>query len=129
MGGRMNSVTLIGRLTKDVEVMTSQGGTVIANFTVAVNRNQEETDFIRCVAFNKTAEVLQNYTSKGSQIGVEGSIRVENFEDKEGNKRTAVKVSAYRIQLLEPKQEKPQKKEEPKEDFDEININSDDLPF
>ena len=123
----MNSVNLIGRLTKDIEIVNTQGGTNIANFTVAINRNQEETDFIRCVAFNKTAEVLEKYTSKGSQIGVEGSIRVEQFQDKEGNNRTAVKVSAYRIQLLDSKQDQPQKKEEPKpQDF---NVVESELPF
>ena len=123
----MNSVHLIGRLTRDIEKITTQGGTVIGNFTLAVNRNKEETDFIRCVAFNKTVEVLEQYTSKGSQIGVEGSIRVENFEDKEGNKRTAVKVNAYRIELLDSKSEsKPQgqpKQPEP------LEVDEDELPF
>jgi len=97
----MNSVSLIGRLTRDVEIVQTQGGTDIANFTLAVDRNKEETDFIRCVAFNKSADVLRNYTSKGTRIGVEGSVRVENYKDKEGNKRTATKVSAYRIELLD----------------------------
>ena len=125
----MNSVHLIGRLTKDIEIVQTQSGTDIANFTLAINRNKEETDFIRCVAFNKTAEVLNNYTSKGSQIGVEGSIRVENFEDKEGNKRTAVKVNAYRIELLDSKSDNKQKQKPQEQEMKDIDIGEDSLPF
>ena len=125
----MNSVHLIGRLTKDIEIVQTKSGTDIANFTLAVNRNKEETDFIRCVAFNKTAEVLNNYTSKGSQIGVEGSIRVENFEDKEGNKRTAVKVNAYRIELLDSKSDNKPKQKPQEQEMKDSDIDEDSLPF
>ena len=129
----INNVTLVGRLTRDVELKTTQSGTIIANYTVAVNRNKEETDFINCVSFNKTAEVLNNYTSKGALVGVSGKIQVDQYE-KDGQKRTAVKVNAFQVQLLEPKKEtkKEEPKKEPKEkpqDFEEIDVKDSDLPF
>ena len=66
----MNKVLLIGRLTRDAELRYTPSGKAVASFTVAVQRNKEEADFINCVAWNKVAENLANYTSKGSLVGV-----------------------------------------------------------
>lgn len=89
----MNSVNLIGRLVRDPEIRYSQSGMAILRFTVAVDRklskdkkqeaernNQPTADFISCTAFGKTAEVIANYHSKGSQIGVEGRIQTGSYE-------------------------------------------------
>lgn len=89
----MNSVNLIGRLVRDPEVRYSQSGMAILRFTVAVDRklskdkkeeaernNQPTADFISCTAFGKTAEVIANYHSKGSQIAVEGRIQTGSYE-------------------------------------------------
>lgn len=78
----MNSVNLIGRLVKDIEAKKTNNGKKIVNFSLAVRRTPEQTDFITCVAFDKTAEILENYCSKGSQIGVSGSIRAGKVDDK-----------------------------------------------
>jgi len=86
----MNNWTGIGRLTKDVELQYASTGTAIATFTVAINRkfkNQNgeyDADFIRCKAFRKTAEVLSEHTSKGAQIGLEGTIQTGKFDNQEG---------------------------------------------
>ena len=89
----MNSVNLIGRLVRDPELRYSQSGMAILRFTVAVDRklskdkreeaqanNQPTADFISCTAFGKTAEVIANYHSKGSQIAVEGRIQTGSYE-------------------------------------------------
>lgn len=82
----MNTVALVGRLTKDPEVRTNNDLT-IARYTLAVDRRgkDEPADFIRCVAFGKTAQFAEKYLSKGSQIGVTGSIRTGSYKDKNGN--------------------------------------------
>ncbi|WP_019125540.1 single-stranded DNA-binding protein [Peptoniphilus grossensis] len=89
----MNSVNLIGRLVRDPELKYSKSGMAILKFTVAVDRklskdkreeaernNQPTADFISCTAFGKTAEVIANYHSKGSQIAVEGRIQTGSYE-------------------------------------------------
>lgn len=96
----MNNVTLIGRLTKDPEQRQSNSGTVMCNFTLAVNRRfkkqgQPDADFITCVAFGKTAEIICKYLHKGDQMGAEGSIQTSNYTNKQGQKiyRTDVLVN------------------------------------
>lgn len=93
----MNLVVLMGRLTKDPEVRYSQNQTATASFTVAVDRNipkdkkdaaqangQPTADFIRCVAFNKTAENIGRFFQKGRMIGIEGRIQTGSYTNKEG---------------------------------------------
>lgn len=84
----MNSVQLMGRITKDLDLKTSQSGTSFMSFTVAVNRKfskEKETDFISCKAFGKTAENIAKFFSKGSLIAVEGRIQTGSYE-KDGNR-------------------------------------------
>ena len=94
----MNSVNLIGRLVREPELKYTQSGLAVLRFTVAVDRklskdkkeeaernNQPTADFISCTAFGKTAEVIANYHSKGSQIAVEGRIQTGSYE-KDGRK-------------------------------------------
>ena len=88
----MNSINLIGNLTKDFDLKYSQSGTAFVNGSVAVQRrfkNQQgeyETDFINLKAFGKTAENLANYFSKGSKIGISGSLQTGSYENKEGQR-------------------------------------------
>jgi single-strand DNA-binding protein len=99
----MNKVLLIGRLTKDAELRYTANGKAVASFTVAVQRNKEEADFINCVAWNKTAENLANYTSKGSLIGVEGSIQTRNYKNNEGKTVYVTEVWAQSVEFLSSK--------------------------
>lgn len=85
----MNCVNLIGRMTKDPEVRTFEGkGTnedvLQAMFTLAVDRNQDEADFIRCFAYGKTAETIEQYCSKGMRVGVTGHMRTGSYQHKDG---------------------------------------------
>lgn len=86
----MNNWSGVGRLTKDVDLRYSQSGTAVANFTLAINRpfkNQDgerEADFIRILAFGKTAETIAQYVKKGQQLGIEGRIQTGSYENKQG---------------------------------------------
>ncbi|MGL4772141.1 MAG: single-stranded DNA-binding protein [Clostridium sp.] len=92
----MNKVILIGRLTKDPELRFAAGsGNAVCRLTVAVNRpfKKDETDFINCVAFGKTAETISQYLSKGSQLAVSGSIRTGSYDAQDGTKRYTTDVA------------------------------------
>lgn len=86
----MNKVMLIGRLTRDPEVRYSQNDTAIARYTLAVDRmtrNAEQSaDFIRCVAFNKSAEFAETYLHKGIKIAVTGRIQTGSYTNQDGQK-------------------------------------------
>ena len=90
----MNHVALIGRLTKDPDVRYSQGENqkAIARYTLAVDRpgkkqeGQQNSDFISCVAFDRTAEFAEKHLSKGTKIAVQGSLRTGSYTNKEGQK-------------------------------------------
>ena len=98
----MNNVILIGRLTKDPQLSFSKGkGTAIAKLTVAVNRMQKgEADFINCVAFGKTAETIGNYMTKGSQIAINGEIRVDNYKKEDGTWVNNTNVLVNRFEFV-----------------------------
>lgn len=103
----MNYVTLTGRIATDLEIKEI-GETKIINFNIAVKRNfknsndEYETDFIRCVVFNKTAERLNEYTKKGDIIGVNGRLQVSTFEKNE-EKRTSYEVVVNDLYFLTSK--------------------------
>ena len=105
----INSVNLTGRLTRDPELRVSQSDIAIGNFTLAVNRNftdrngERQADFINCVAFKKTAELLKQYVSKGSQIGVTGRLQSRSYENKEGQRVYVTEVVVENLVFLDTK--------------------------
>lgn len=105
----MNTVQLVGRLTREVDLKFTSSGTAVGNFTLAVNRNftnqqgEREADFINCVIWQKSAENLANFTRKGSQIGVEGRIQTRNYENQQGQKVYVTEVLVNQFHLLEPR--------------------------
>ncbi len=94
----LNKVIIMGRITRDLELKQTPQGTSVLSFTVAVDRNfvkqgeERQTDFINCVAWRQTAEFISRFFGKGRMIAIEGSLRVRNYEDSNGNKRTATEV-------------------------------------
>ena len=93
----INKAILVGRLTADPELRTTQSGISVCSFSVAIDRRyssggERQTDFINCVAWRQSAEFISRYFGKGKMIGIEGSIQSRNYEDKQGNKRTAIEV-------------------------------------
>ena len=87
----MNVCVLLGRLTKDPELKTTQSGKSVVTFSLAVD-GFKDTDFIDCVAWNATAENLAKFKKKGEQIALTGRITTRSYEDRNGNKRKAVEV-------------------------------------
>lgn len=113
----MNNVTLIGRLTKDPTTRTFQskndGDVLQATFTLAVDRNAEEADFIRCIAYGKTAEIVEQYTEKGTRIGVTGHLRTDSYQHKDGYTVYTCDVIVDRFDFADAsKADKPQAPQE-----------------
>lgn len=110
----INSVNLTGRLTRDPELRVSQSDIAIGNFTLAVNRTftdrngERQADFINCVAFKKTAELLKQYVSKGSQIGVTGRLQSRSYENKEGQRVYVTEVVVENLVFLDTKSDNAQ---------------------
>ena len=104
----LNQVTLVGRLTSDLEIKEVNEQKV-ANFGLAVPRNYKnaegvyETDFINCTVWGAIATNTAEYCKKGDVIGVVGRLQIESYEDKEGNKRHAAKVNVEKVTFLSSK--------------------------
>lgn len=104
----MNRVCLIGRLTRDPELRTTTTGKQVADFTLAVDRRGEGADFFRVNAWDKSAEFVANYLSKGRLVSVDGRLQSRKFTDRDGNNREVVEVVADNVQGLDkPKDEAP----------------------
>lgn len=103
----MNQVNLIGRLARDVDMRTAKNEeqTAIAIFTLAVDRNGKECDFISCRAFGKTAEFMERYTAKGQRIGVTGRIQTGSYEGKKGETVYTTDVIVNQIYFADGKRE------------------------
>lgn len=136
----MNKALLIGRLTKDPEIRHTQNGATVVSYTLAVNRRvqtpgQPDADFISCVAWNKTADLMAQYLHKGSLIGVEGRIQTRSYDNQYGNRVYVTEVMTESIQFLEPKNAGKQNAGyEPNNTVgydpnETLNIDADDLPF
>lgn len=101
----MNTVQLIGRLTKDIDLKFTSSGTAVGTFTLAVNRaftnesGEREADFLNCVIWRKSAETLAGQVKKGSQLGVVGRLQTRNYENQQGQKVyvTEVVISNYTL--------------------------------
>ena len=138
-----NLVVLTGRLTADPELKYTPNNIPVTSFSIAVSRRYkagEETqaDFINIVAWQKTAEFVTKYFSKGSMIGIEGSIQTRRYQDKEGKNRTVFEVVANNVQFVESKRDSsPADSSEPASfsnaginDFADLgDASDDDIPF
>lgn len=104
----MNKVFLIGNLTKDPEMRSTQSGVAVCNFSIAVNRRfkkengEQETDFLNVIAWRQLAELCCKYLAKGRKVAVTGSIQTRTYEAKDGSKRTAWDIVADEVEFLAP---------------------------
>ena len=110
----INHVVLVGRLTRDAELKYTNSGSAISKFGLAINRRKrvdeqwvEEANFFDIVVWGKVAEALNPYLVKGKQVGVEGELRQNRWEQ-DGQKRSKVEISASNIQLLGSRGDSPQ---------------------
>ena len=103
----LNKAILMGRLTADPEMRSTQSGKKVCSFTLAVNRQGKDagTDWIDIVAWEKTAEFVCKYFTKGQQVAVAGRIQTRSWEDKDGNKRKTVEVVAEEVHFAEAKKD------------------------
>lgn len=107
----LNCAVIMGRLTADPELRTTPNGISVTSFSVAVDRSYQragedrQTDFINVVAWRNTAEFVSRYFRKGSMIAVQGSIQTRNYEDRNGNKRTAFEIVADNVSFCGSKSE------------------------
>lgn len=104
----MNSVQLLGRLTRDPDVRYTDGGSTVAKFTLAVDRRfkqegGESADFINCTAFGKTAEFIERYVFKGTKIALNGRIQTGSYTNKDGVKVFTTDVVVENVEFAESK--------------------------
>ena len=131
----MNNVSLIGRLTKDVQERRTQKGTPVVSFTLAVDRRNKDdgADFIPCIAWGKSAEAIAKYVHKGDLFGVTGYIQTRSYE-KDGRMNYATEVVTTSFQFLERKREMPSDDASVQNNSDLYNdwgndIDNSELPF
>lgn len=133
----LNHIVLQGRISRDLELKTTNSGMSVMSFPVAVDRDylkegQDKTDFINCVAFDKKAEFINRNFSKGSLIVVSGRLQSRKWEDKNGNKRTDWDVIAENVYFGGSKKENITAKAEPSPDIsaaDFIDLEDDGTPL
>lgn len=133
----LNKAILMGRMCADPELRSTNSGTHVCTFTLAVDRRGKDdgTDFIEVVTWSKTAEFVSKYFQKGQQVAVVGRIQTRNWEDKQGNKRKAVEVVADEVHFAESKKASQNNNPEVGDPmaalggFDAMPGEPDDLPF
>lgn len=143
----INNVVLVGRLTKDPELMKTKSGISFCRFTVAIDRPKKKddqtdaADFPGVVAWRQQADFIGNYGMKGLMVGVEGSIQTGSYTDRDGRTVYTTEILANRIQLLESKKTSggsqysnkgtPLRRDQidANDGFDVGNDPDDDLPF
>lgn len=150
----INNVTLVGRLTKDVELKYTPSNVANVSFTLAVNRTfknangEREADFINCVIWRQSAENFANWAKKGALIGIIGRIQTRNYENQQGQRVYVTEVIAENFQMLESRnqqqgQQQSQQQQakqqsstpnfgrdsDPFSSDSPMDLNSDDLPF
>lgn len=137
----LNHITAAGRLTKDPELRRTQNGVAVASFTIACDRDikdasgNKQTDFIDCVAWRNTAEFVDKYFTRGRMVIVSGRFQMREWTDKNGNNRRNAEILAENVYFADSKRtventEKNETKEAAQTvDFDQVEIDDDELPF
>ena len=134
----MNRVFLIGNLTRDPELATTNSGVSVCRFALAVSRNfsnadgERETDFLNIIVWRGQAENCHKYLKKGSKCAISGSIQVRNYDAQDGTKRYVTEIVADNVEFLNsknPQGEGQEKFEDKKEVSDLEPIDDDTLPF
>lgn len=112
MANDINTVTLIGRLTRDPELKSTNSGSYFCRFTLASSRtvykkdseNKDEVGFFDCVAWGKLSEIINRYATKGMKLAINGSLRQSSWETPEGKKQSKVEIFVENFQFLDSKQ-------------------------
>lgn len=131
----LNTITIMGRMTREPELRRTESGIAVASFALACERDyapqggEKETDFINVVCWRSTAEFVDKYFSKGRMAVVSGRLQIRDWTDKEGNKRRSAEILADRVYFGDAKRDGDS--QAPKSDFTEIPSDEEDenLPF
>lgn len=121
----MNKVLLIGRITKDPELKKTSNDNSFLQFTLAVNKNfknangEIDVDFISCIAWQQTAEIISKYVNKGQQLCLEGSLQVRSYENNNNETKYITEVLVDKVEFIGNKkeEEKPQPKQQTKNTY------------
>ena len=140
----LNHITIMGRLTRDPEMRSTQSGVAVASFTLAVDRDfggkdggEKQTDFIDCTAWRHTAEFVSKYFTKGRMAVVSGRLQIDNYTDNDGSKRRSAKVIADNIYFGDSKKDGATSGQSDEaasftpapSDFVPFNVDDGELPF
>jgi single-strand DNA-binding protein len=140
----MNKIFLIGNLTRDPEMRSTQNGTPVCTFTVAVNRRsrqsaeagQPEADFFRVTTWRQQAETCSRYLAKGRKVGVTGTLTLQSYTGSDGQQRYSLEVNADEVEFLTPRGEgggenRPASQENTSQEGNNgfVRVDDDDLPF
>ena len=123
----MNSVNIIGRITKDIKTNSTSTGKSVCNFSVAVQRDKDNADFIPCTAWEGTAVNIAKYFHKGDLIGIQGVLSTRTYEDK-GEKRFVMEVLVNRFDFINSKKTETKQEEPAQQESGNGEIPSD-MPF
>lgn len=141
----MNNVSLMGRLVREIEMKTTATGMTLGNFTLAVDKglskdkkqeleamNKPTADFIRCLAFGKTAEILGQYVGKGNRLAIEGRIQTGSYDNQEGQRVYTTDIVVDKFSFIDFKDsdsghQQPQPQEEITQGF--VPFEDNEIPF
>ena len=131
----LNKGILMGRLTRDPELRHTQSGTAVCSFTLAIDRDrkdangEKQTDFIDCVAWNKQAEFVAQWFSKGMMAIVVGRIQSRKWQDQNGNNRTAIEINCEDVSFGATKKNRDSNSGRQNSDFADMPEEDSDVPF
>lgn len=119
MANDLNRVTLIGRMTKDPEISYTRNGTSVTKFSLANNskyNDKESVSYFNCLAWGKLGEIIEQFTSKGSRVAIEGRVKQNTWDGDDGKKRSNYEVTIEFIQFLDTKERQEHRQREPHPD-------------
>lgn len=139
----LNRVLLMGNLTRDVEVKYTANNTAVANIGLALNRRyrsgdeyKEETTFVDCEAWGKTAETMGKYLAKGRPVFIEGRLKLDEWQDRDGNRRTKLVTVVENFQFIDSRPGggggdggRPQEAAASAPSASEPSVSNEDIPF
>lgn len=127
----MNVIAISGNIAENIELKTTQEGTPVCSFSVAVRRpgTNDKTDFFKVVTWRKTAEFVSRYFTKGQRIEVNGILTTRKWQAKDGSKHSVCEIVASEVGFGERKQERTEGQAQPPEDEYPVFMNDEDLPF
>lgn len=120
----MNNVSLAGNLTRDPELRKTNSGKDIVSFSLAINESKDKTEFVNCIAWEKTAELINQYVKKGDRLSCTGKIQTRKWQDKQGNDRATTEIVVREFDFPPKRQEVQQDYQAPLQDDLE-----DEIPF